>query len=76
MEHSPAFSYQRIREALTGRLSPDELSAEEHEVYFEAFAEQMRKPPSAEDEAAFIQLLGEGPLVGLDDDDNLVYRQS
>lgn len=75
IERSPAFNYQRVREALKGLLSPDDLSGEEQEVFFEDFADEMWKPPTAEDKAAFEKHLGKGTLVGLDDKDVLVYRR-
>lgn len=76
IERSPSFNYQRIRDALQGLVSPDDLGAEEQEVFFEEFANEMSKQPSEESKAAFVRHLGKGRLVGLDEEDKLVYRSS
>lgn len=73
IERSPAFNYQRVREALSGLLSPDELNGEEQDVFHEEFRNEMVKPLTPEDEAAFVEYLGKGPSVGLDENDNLIY---
>lgn len=76
IERSPSFSYQRIRDALQGQVSPDDLGAEEQEVFFEELAGDMWKQPSEESKAAFVHHLGKGTLVGLDDEGNLMYGSS
>lgn len=44
IEQSGNFDYRRIRAALEASLAPEELTAEEHEVWLDAFGEQLAKP--------------------------------
>lgn len=74
IEKSPHFSYQRIRDALSGMGSPDDLSAEEQELFFEEFSEQMWNV-TPEQEAFFAERIKAGKGVGLDDNDNLIYQR-
>jgi len=76
IEKSPAFSYRRVQEALTGLVSPDDLNAEEQEVFFEEFEDDIWKRRTPEEEAAFVKHLGKGTLVGLDDDNELVFQRT
>lgn len=46
MERSLAFSYDRVRKALDGKLASRELNDEEDEVYMELFSERMWNPGS------------------------------
>lgn len=45
-ENMPGTDMAKIRAALTGELSPDLLTAEEGELYFEAYAQKMSDPES------------------------------
>lgn len=75
IERSDTFDYQRIRSALEASLSPDDLSAEEQEVWFGEFAEATTE--ATEQELAFFaerSRLGRG--VGLDDAGELVYQEA
>ena len=69
IENSPNFSYDQIKAALSGLTSPDELSLEEQDVFFEEFCDSMWEEPGAEVKAFYANLKG----PGLDDNDNLVY---
>lgn len=73
IERSPAFNYQRIRQALTAQLSPDELNGEEQEVFLEEFSDSMWRP-SPEMEAFFADRRRRGVGVGLDEKGNLVHQ--
>lgn len=60
------FDNAHVMAALEGRLSPDALSAEEQDVWFDQFADAMKDP--SEGEQAFYakrRTLGQG--VGLSD---------
>jgi hypothetical protein len=75
VENSSNFSYQHIKEALSGLKSPDELMLEEQELYFEELEELMWKAPTEEEQAKFKHYLGNNrTLVGLDENDNLVFE--
>jgi hypothetical protein len=74
IEKSSAFDYQHINAALAAKLSPDELSAEEQEVWFAQFANDVTDP--TDQEVAFYaerRQLGRG--VGLNDKGDLVYQE-
>lgn len=74
IEQSPSFDYRRIAAALEAALSPDELSAEEQEVWFAEFADRIAEPVEAE--AAFFagrRRLGLG--VGMADTGELVRER-
>ncbi|MGJ8625215.1 MAG: TA system antitoxin ParD family protein [Yoonia sp.] len=75
IEQSGAFDYQHINAALAGTLSPDELSAEEHEVWFAQFGEDTTAP-SDQEEAFFAQRRQLGRGVGLNDKGELVYPEA
>ena len=75
IEQSSAFDYQHINAALAGELSPDDLSAEEQEVWFAQFAEDMTTP-SDQEEAFFAQRRQLGRGVGLNDKGELVYPEA
>lgn len=71
IELSGHFDYRRIGAALEASLSPDELTAEEQEVWLNAFAEKMAEP--SETEKTFFKRrrqLGLG--VGLADNGEIV----
>ena len=73
IEKSGSFDYERIRSVLEADLSPDDLTAEEQEVWFAEFANKMTEPSQAEEE--FFQArrsLGRG--VGLSEAGELVYE--
>jgi hypothetical protein len=75
IEQSSAFDYQHINAALAGELSPDELSAEEQEVWFAQFAQDVTKP-SEQEEALFAQRRQLGRGVGLNDKGELIYPEA
>lgn len=66
---------QRVKDALAGIISPDDLTGEEQEVFFEEFADEMVRPPTLEERAAFLKCLGDGPHVGDDENGNLSLQQ-
>jgi hypothetical protein len=74
IEQSPAFDHARVTATLEAALSPDDLSAEEQEVWFAAFAEQMADPTEAEVDA-FARRRHLGLGVGLSDSGALVREQ-
>ena len=49
IEQSPGFDYGRVKAALRAQISPDELEAEEREVYFVESAESLRHGNAEED---------------------------
>jgi len=51
VENSSTFDYQRINAALEATLSPDELTADEQEIWFEQFSDEMTSP--SKEETAF-----------------------
>lgn len=55
IEQSPGFDYARVQSALRAQLSPDELDAEEREVYFVESAESLRHG-NPEEERFFSEL--------------------
>jgi len=71
IEQSNAFDYQHINAVLSGARSPDELSAEEQEVWFTQFAEDMTAP-SDHEETFFAKRCQLGRGVGLNDKGELV----
>ncbi len=73
IERSPNFNYQRIQEALSAEISPDELSAEEGEVYLDEFMETLSQV-TPEQEAFFADRRKKGLGVGMDENDNIVYQ--
>ena len=73
IERSGLFDYDRIRSVLEAKLSPDELTAEEQEVWFAEFADKMTESSQAEED--FFRnrrQLGRG--VGLSETGELVYE--
>ena len=73
IERSGLFDYDRIRSVLEAKLSPDELTAEEQEVWFAEFANKMTESSQAEED--FFRnrrQLGRG--VGLSETGELVYE--
>lgn len=74
IERSSAFNYQHIKEVLAGLANPDELSAEEQEVFFEEFSDSMWEVTSEQD-AFFAKRRKLGLGVGLDENDNLIYQR-
>lgn len=74
IEQAPSFDYRRIGAALEAALSPDELSAEEQEVWYAEFADRMAEPGEAESEFfARRRQLGQG--VGMSDSGELVREK-
>jgi hypothetical protein len=74
IESSTNFSYQHIKDALTGLLNVDELSAEEQEVFFDEFSELMWDKETAEQQAFFADRKNKGLGVGLNKNNKLVYQ--
>lgn len=73
IEQSDNFTYSRVRATLDGALNPDELTAEEQEVWFDQFADELADPIASETEFyAHRRQLGRG--VGLDESGTLVHQ--
>lgn len=49
IEQSPGFDYGRVQSALRAQISPDDLAAEEREIYFVESAESLRHGNPEED---------------------------
>lgn len=75
IEKSSAFDYQHINAALTADLSPDALSAEEQEVWFVQFADDVTDPTDHE-KAFYAQRRQLGRGVGLNDKGDLIYQEA
>jgi len=75
VEKSGSFDYQRIQSVLEADASPDTLSAEEQEVWFARFGEQMTEP-SAKEEAFFARRRQLGQGVGLTESGALIYEDA
>jgi len=73
IERAPNFNYLRITEALKGLISPDELSAEEGDVFFDEFSQSL-ETETPEQIAFFEDRKSRGLGVGLDENDNLIYQ--
>lgn len=71
IEKSGSFDYQHISAALAGELSPDALSAEEQEVWFAQFSDDVTAPTPGE-ETFFAERRQLGRGVGLTDTGALV----
>ncbi|WP_018698197.1 ParD-like family protein [Amorphus coralli] len=74
VEKTGRFDYRRIEQALGGKLSPDALSSDEQDVWFDAFAEAVTGP-TAEEEAFFAERRKLGRGVGLDENGRLVRQE-
>lgn len=74
IEKSSTFDYQHISDALSGAFSPDDLSAEEQEVWFAQFAENVTLPSSGE-KAFYAERRQLGRGVGLNEKGDLVYTE-
>lgn len=75
IEQSGSFDYRHINEALAGARSPDSLTAEEQDVWFAQFAQDVTAPTAQEEEFhAQRQQLGLG--VGLNDKGDLVQARA
>ncbi|MGX1099324.1 TA system antitoxin ParD family protein [Amorphus sp. MBR-141] len=74
VETSGDFDYRRIEAALAARLAPDDLGADEQDVWFDAFADALTTPGDRE-EAFFANRRQLGRGVGLNARGELV-RQS
>lgn len=75
IEQSGAFDYRHVAAVLDGSRSPDDLSAEEQEVWFAQFADAMAEP-SAGEEAFFDRRRQLGQGVGLSDAGELVFERT
>jgi hypothetical protein len=75
IEKSSSFDYQRIKDALRATFSPDDLTADEQDVWFTQFAAEVSEP--TKHEAAFYAKrckLGRG--VGMTDSGELIYQET
>lgn len=72
IEKSGSFDYQHISETLAGARSPDDLTAEEQEIWFARFSEDVATSTGQED-VYFEQRRRLGRGVGLNDKGDLVY---
>jgi len=75
IEKSGSFDFRRVNNVLRAALSPDELTPEEQEVWFEQFTAEMTEP--TEEEVAFFakrRKLGRG--VGMSDLGELIYQKT
>lgn len=75
IEKSGSFDFKHVNNALQAALSPDELTPEEQEVWFEQFKAEMTEP--TDEEVAFFakrRKLGRG--VGMSDSGELVYQKT
>ena len=73
IERSSYFDYARVRAALTAELSPDDLTPEEHVVWFDELDKYMTELDADPDVAAAFKRLGEQPgAAGTNDKDELV----
>ena len=75
IEKSSTFDYRQINAALTGNLSPDTLSAEEQEVWFAQFAQDVTEP-TTEEEAFYATRRQLGRGVGLNDKGEIVTQEA
>lgn len=73
IERSSLFDYARIRAALAARLSPDDLTPEEHVVWFDEFDDYISQAGAdPQVEAAFKKLGEQDGAAGCDDKGELV----
>lgn len=71
IERSSCFDYARVRAALSAELSPDDLTPEEHVVWFNELDDHMTE--FGPDIDAAFKRLGERPgAAGSDDNDDLI----
>ena len=75
IEKSGSFDNQRIADALEAAFSPDDLTAEEQDVWFEEFVAKMTEPGTAE-QAHFEKRRQLGRGVGTASSGQLVYQQT
>lgn len=73
IETSSRFNYKHIKEALTAKRSPDDLTPEEEEVYFDEYMDSLWVT-TPEQEAYFKNLKKFDLSIGLDLDDNLACQ--
>lgn len=73
IEKSETFDYERIRSTLEAELSPDDLTAEEQEVWFAEFADKMSEL-GRQEEHYFLSRRSLGRGVGLSETGELVYE--
>ena len=73
IERSDMFDYARVRAALAAELSPDDLTPEEHVVWFDELDDHMAAPGEDSQVAAAYQKLGRQPgAAGYDEHGKLV----
>lgn len=71
VEAAPGFTLDRVRAALEGRFSLDDLSEDEQRLFYNLLDESFDRP-TAEEEAFFARRRAEGLGIGLDEDGRLV----
>ena len=74
VENSPTFDYRRIKGALHATLSPDALSADEQEVWFAKFSQEMTEP-TGEESTFYAKRRKLGRGVGMSDSGELIYQK-
>jgi len=74
IEKSSTFDHRQINAALAGNLTPDALSAEEQEVWFAQFAEDVTSP-TAEEDAFYANRRQLGRGVGLNEKGEIVTQE-
>lgn len=74
VEQAGDFDYRRIEAALQGQVSPDDLSSDEQDVWFDAFASSIVHP-SNEEETFFAERRRLGHGVGLNERGELVRQK-
>ncbi len=72
VERNPAFGFDRIDQALKGLLSPDDLTGEEQEDFFDRFADRMDEA-SPQEQQFWADRQARGLGVGMDEGGVLVY---
>ena len=72
VERNPEIAYTRIERALHGLMSPDDLTGEEQEEYFDRFADKMGEVSEGE-RAYFAERERRGLGVGMDEAGKLTY---
>ena len=70
-EKSPGATLERVRLALQGKFTIDDLSTAEQEAYFDIVSKELGKPTD-EQVAYFARLRAQSGVVGLDENGRLV----
>lgn len=70
-ESNPVFGHAKVQQALKALVSPDDLSAEEQELYIEQLG-QSHWEASPTEKTFFENLRARGGAVGMDEDGSIV----